>query len=56
MQKRKNIFAELNTSLKEYRKDYEGFIRRSDYIEKREYEDRCRDEKDMEILNSYGAL
>lgn len=54
--KKKSVFAELNENLQEYRKDYDGFVKRSDYIEKREYKDRCRDEKDLEILNSYGAL
>ncbi|HIX47784.1 MAG TPA: hypothetical protein H9981_02000 [Candidatus Mediterraneibacter caccavium] len=56
MARKKTVFEELNRNLQEYRKDYEGFIRRSEYIEKREYEDHCREEKDLEILNSYGAF
>ena len=56
MARKKTVFEALNRNLQEYRKDYEGFIRRSEYIEKREYEDHCREEKDLEILNSYGAF
>lgn len=56
MNKKKNVFAELNANMEEYRKDYRGFVRRSDRIEEREYRERGREDVDLEILNSYGAL
>lgn len=56
LKKKNNVFVELNANMQKYRKDYKAFVKRSDYIEKREYIERGRDEKDLEILNSYGAL
>ncbi len=54
--KKNNVFAELNSNMEEYRKDYQGFVRRSERIEEREYKERGREDMDLEILNSYGAL
>lgn len=54
--KKNNVFVQLNSNMEEYRKDYQGFVRRSERIEEREYKERGREDMDLEILNSYGAL
>lgn len=56
MTKEKKIYQELNINMKAYRRDYKGFSERSDRIEEREYWDQCREEKEFEVLNSYGVI
>lgn len=53
---KKHIYAELSRNMDKYEKDYEGFARRSKYIEKKEYINQGREALDFEILKKYGAM
>lgn len=50
LKQKKNIYTELSRNMDKYEKDYEGFARRSKYI------NQGREALDFEILKKYGAI
>lgn len=56
LKEKKHIYTELSRNMDKYEKDYKGFARRSEYIEKKEYINQSREELDFEILRKYGAM